>query len=135
MGRIPEDAMKPKTSMSDEIRQKIATLAYFIWEREGRPDGRQADHWALAEAEILSELQAEKVAPVKPAAAKTGTGKTGAAKKPAVKPKAVEKKPVESKGPPEKPVAAQKPDAPAKKKTAAQTKKAVKPKVAKTAKS
>jgi hypothetical protein len=23
-------------------------LAYFLWEREGRPDGRELDHWELA---------------------------------------------------------------------------------------
>lgn len=34
------------------IRQR----AYAIWEDEGRPDGREWDHWAQASQEILSRL-------------------------------------------------------------------------------
>lgn len=32
------------------IRQR----AYSIWEEQGRPDGREWDHWAQASQEILS---------------------------------------------------------------------------------
>ncbi len=28
--------------------QAIREMAYFIWEREGRPDGRAQDHWVRA---------------------------------------------------------------------------------------
>lgn len=34
------------------IAEKIAQLAYSIWEREGRPDGRQEEFWLRAEAEL-----------------------------------------------------------------------------------
>ena len=33
-------------------RVEIAKRAYSIWEAEGRPDGRDIDHWLRAEAEI-----------------------------------------------------------------------------------
>ncbi|MGA2409136.1 MAG: DUF2934 domain-containing protein [Candidatus Binataceae bacterium] len=34
--------------MSDRIREH----AYHIWEKEGRPEGRDIDHWTQAEREI-----------------------------------------------------------------------------------
>ena len=36
--------------------QEIELLAYHIWEREGRPEGRAEDHWeqALTEWEALA---------------------------------------------------------------------------------
>lgn len=35
--------------MSDVINEAIAKLAYEYWETEGRPDGRDLDHWLRAE--------------------------------------------------------------------------------------
>jgi hypothetical protein len=35
----------------DQIRQR----AYEIWEREGRPEGREADHWRMAAEEISAQ--------------------------------------------------------------------------------
>jgi hypothetical protein len=32
---------------------EIAERAYRIWEREGRPDGRDLDHWLRAEREVI----------------------------------------------------------------------------------
>lgn len=70
--------MKTKNSISDDIQKEIALRAYYIWEREGRPEGREHAHWTLAEAEVLSERPAKKAAavtaPAKPKA-------NGAAKK------------------------------------------------------
>jgi len=57
--------MNAKTPVGDDIRNQIALRAYFIWEREGRPDGREAEHWTLAEAEIKSELTVKKAATAK----------------------------------------------------------------------
>ena len=34
---------------------RIQARAYFLWEREGGPHGRDRDYWALAEAEITAE--------------------------------------------------------------------------------
>jgi hypothetical protein len=37
------------------MEQTIREAAYFIWEREGRPDGRAQDHWGQAIAEKFSD--------------------------------------------------------------------------------
>jgi len=37
--------------MSDERHQKISEKAYRLWETEGRPEGRDQDHWVRAERE------------------------------------------------------------------------------------
>lgn len=34
---------------------KIQERGYYIWEREGRPDGRDLEHWLRAEAEVAEE--------------------------------------------------------------------------------
>lgn len=34
---------------------EIAELAHFIWLREGRPEGRSAEHWQRAERHLRSE--------------------------------------------------------------------------------
>lgn len=33
---------------------EIAKRAYAIWEREGRPKGREVEHWLRAEAELAA---------------------------------------------------------------------------------
>jgi hypothetical protein len=35
-----------------QLHQAISRAAYLIWEREGRPHGRSADHWARAVAQV-----------------------------------------------------------------------------------
>jgi hypothetical protein len=32
--------------------EEVAACAYFIWEQEGRPDSRDADHWLQAERQL-----------------------------------------------------------------------------------
>ena len=85
--------MKTKKSISDDIRAATQLRAYYIWVREGRPIGRGAAHWALAEAEILGEQPVEKAAaatvpeppaPKHAAPKKAPVAKTAAAAKPAV---------------------------------------------------
>ena len=39
----------------DALRQATRERAYFIWEREGRPPGRDIANWLQAEAEIKQE--------------------------------------------------------------------------------
>jgi phosphoenolpyruvate synthase/pyruvate phosphate dikinase len=70
----PEVEMKTKNSISDDIQKEIALRAYYIWEREGRPEGREAAHWALAEAEVLCERPAKAAPPKAPAKAKSNGG-------------------------------------------------------------
>jgi hypothetical protein len=35
-------------------QDEIAYCAYLIWEREGRPQGRERDHWLQAETQLLA---------------------------------------------------------------------------------
>lgn len=41
--------------MSVDVEQRIRDRAYAIWLEEGRPNGRDADHWFQAERAILAE--------------------------------------------------------------------------------
>ncbi len=53
------------------IQDAIRKRSYLIWEREGRPEGRNLEHWLKAEAELRVEREARpKAARAKRAAAK-----------------------------------------------------------------
>jgi hypothetical protein len=41
--------------MAEELEERIRKRAHQIWEREGRPENRSDDHWALASEEIAIE--------------------------------------------------------------------------------
>ena len=43
--------------MPDEREQAIRERAYAIWEQEGRPDGKDLEHWLRAEAEFTSATE------------------------------------------------------------------------------
>lgn len=51
-----------------EIEERIRQLAHEIWEVEGRPDGQQMRHWAMAERLVEAEIRAaeQEDAPNKP---------------------------------------------------------------------
>jgi Protein of unknown function (DUF2934) len=36
-----------------ERQERIRTRAYYLWEKEGRPEGRAPEHWCRAEQETL----------------------------------------------------------------------------------
>lgn len=55
--------------------EEIGRRAYMLWEQEGRPHGKDWEHWFKAESEFLAET----------AALTTGAGDPK--KKPAVRPK------------------------------------------------
>ena len=80
---------KPKTTAEDKIRAR----AHQIWERSGRPEGQDLEHWRQAEAELAPAKKAAKAAAPKKAkaAAKTAAAPSKSTKaKPAkskVKPK------------------------------------------------
>jgi hypothetical protein len=40
--------------MAAERERRIRERAYAIWEREGRPHGKDLEHWRRAEAEIAA---------------------------------------------------------------------------------
>lgn len=42
-------------SKDEDLDTRIRRRAHQIWKREGRPDGRHDDHWALAREEIAIE--------------------------------------------------------------------------------
>ena len=53
--------------MGDETwEQKVRERAHAIWEREGRPDGAAARHWAMAETELRAEGVERLEAPTTP---------------------------------------------------------------------
>jgi hypothetical protein len=86
--------MSVKNTISNDVRRDIEIRAYLIWESEGRPHGREHEHWARAEAEILggpqpSEKPAGKAARAKTAAPSKAQNKPPAKAKRAAKSKAL----------------------------------------------
>ena len=57
--------MKARNRISGEVRRAIEVRAYLIWECEGRPHGREKEHWRRAEAEIMGKAPAKKAPPAK----------------------------------------------------------------------
>ncbi len=46
-------ARQPATGRPmDDLERRIQQRAYELWENEGRPQGREQDHWQQAEREI-----------------------------------------------------------------------------------
>lgn len=57
----------------------IATRAYLIWEKQGRPHGRDREHWLQAVAELsAAKTTKAKAKPVKPAAPAKAVAATAA---------------------------------------------------------
>ena len=44
--------------MSEPSEKDITNRAYEIWERHGRPEGREDEFWALAQQELRNEDKA-----------------------------------------------------------------------------
>lgn len=42
--------------MDQDHQERIRQRAHAIWESEGRPEGRDADHWSRAEQELKNEM-------------------------------------------------------------------------------
>ena len=51
----PRGAERLAMDTDDEIGRR----AYAIWEREGRPHGREREHWNQAEKELQAERQGD----------------------------------------------------------------------------
>jgi hypothetical protein len=45
--------------MSGDREQKIRERAHVLWEAEGRPEGREHDHWREAERQVVAEEAGE----------------------------------------------------------------------------
>lgn len=52
--------------MMENVEERIRRRAYEIWEREGRPDGREVDHWLQAAEEIRTEANGGVRTPAEP---------------------------------------------------------------------
>jgi FAD/FMN-containing dehydrogenase len=65
--------------------QIIRERAYYLWEQDGRPHGRDLEYWTRAAAEAVASPKAAKpvAAKTKTAAAKTKTVKAAVLPKPA----------------------------------------------------
>lgn len=50
-------ARSAKSNPQDIPEVWIKVAAYYIWEKEGRPDGRHLDHWNLAKTELASSYK------------------------------------------------------------------------------
>jgi hypothetical protein len=66
---IPTDTFKQTTT--DSAEESVRTAAYYIWEKEGRPDGEDLRHWYLA----IAELSSNATSPGKRAAKKASVAK------------------------------------------------------------
>lgn len=71
MGGISDEAVKER--------------AYHIWVREGRPHGRDFEHWVQAQVELEAEQQAGNGAPRKARAPRAAKPKAAAPAKPAAR--------------------------------------------------
>jgi len=38
--------------MTPDIEERIRSLAYFLWDADGRPEGRDKQYWERAEREL-----------------------------------------------------------------------------------
>lgn len=42
----------------DDLHAGVQLRAYELWEAEGRPTGREVEHWLRAEAEVRGQIPA-----------------------------------------------------------------------------
>jgi hypothetical protein len=58
------------------FEQRVRERAYHLWESEGRPSGRHAEHWLASEQATLAEIvTAPSSKPAKPKAAAKKTAR------------------------------------------------------------
>jgi hypothetical protein len=57
--------------MTPELETRIRNLAHRFWEEEGRPEGREAEHWRRAQ----EKLSGDEVADPAQASPATGSGR------------------------------------------------------------
>ena len=63
--------------MPPDRDERIRQRAYEIWEREGRPHGRDEEHWRMAVDELVEEFKDASVTQAVPAARETGKAVPG----------------------------------------------------------
>lgn len=52
--QTPDVPVMSAANEADDREQRIRRRAYELWEAEGRPDGREQEHWAQAHRELMS---------------------------------------------------------------------------------
>lgn len=65
--------------MDKDIENRIRERAYEIWEEEGRPEGREAQHWQQAAAEIADAQRENRETQAKTGGKTSGTTRKKAA--------------------------------------------------------
>ncbi len=50
---------KQTKTFTEPTADEIAAYAYKLWEAEGRPDGKDVDHWLQAKAHLTADRQYE----------------------------------------------------------------------------
>lgn len=78
----------PTAQPADEAR--IREQAYYFWEQDGRPDGRETEYWQRATVAVTGKAQMDtltKLPPKKAAKPKAEPAKIKAESKPKVAPK------------------------------------------------
>jgi hypothetical protein len=68
-------------AITPAFEQLVRDRAYALWESEGRPAGRDAEHWRLSEAQTLAELAAAETVAEPAAPKKAAKPKKAAAPK------------------------------------------------------
>lgn len=68
---------KQTKTFSEPTNDEIAAYAYKLWEAEGRPDGRDLDHWLQAKAHLTADRQYEAGVLASPAATGKKRKETG----------------------------------------------------------
>ena len=68
------------------FEERVRERAYHLWESEGRPAGRHAEHWRVSELATLAELEAASA--IKPAKAKPAPKKAAVRGRAAARPAA-----------------------------------------------
>jgi hypothetical protein len=64
--------MEPNMVDDTELQDRIHARAYQLWEEEGRPDGREMDHWDKARTLVAIEEDRTSLIPVAPARPEEG---------------------------------------------------------------
>lgn len=63
--------------MADDLQDRIRRKAHEIWESEGRPEGREAEHWDMASELVAIEDRQRETLRENPMHHKTRTGVLG----------------------------------------------------------
>ena len=69
--------------MNTAIEERIRTRAYELWEAEGRPEGREVDHWLQAAQGLAAERETSAVGAATRARKPRSTGAAPAKRSPA----------------------------------------------------